>query len=345
MATVLTSKRYQAQEVSDAIEFCFQQGWTDGLPVIPPTPDRVSAMLEAARLDPAKQVAFIAHRSVAITAEKVAVNAVMAGCKPEYMPVVVAAVEGIGDPRWSYHGPGTSTGGAAVLMIVNGPIARELDINAGDNLFGPGWRSNLTIGRALRLVMRNVCGSLPGLLDRGTLGHPGKLSYVIAENETDSPWTPLHVERGFRPEQSSVTVIASEAPHQFYNQLSPTAEGVLTTLADSMRISGTVMGQSTYVVIIAGEHMRTIAGSGWGKKEIRQFLFDHTQNSHAHLKLTQRMAGAIQPRDETTMRPLVASPDDILVVAAGGRAGAFSAFVPGWGSARNSQAVTKEVKR
>jgi hypothetical protein len=344
MATVLTSRRHQVQATSDPVEFCFQQGWTDGLPVVPPTADRVSAMLEAARLAPGKQIAFVEHRSVAITAEKVAINAVMAGCKPEYLPVVVAAVEGIGDPRWSYHGPGTSTGGAAVLMIVNGPIARELDINAGDNLFGPGWRANLTIGRAVRLVMRNVCGSLPGLLDRGTLGHPGKLSYVIAENEVDSPWTPLHVERGFRPEQSTVTVIASEAPHQFYNQLSPTAEGVLTTLADSMRISGTVMGQSTYAVILAGEHMRTIAGSGWGKKKVRQFLFDHTTNSHAHLKRTQRMAGAAQPADETTMRPLVASPDDILVVAAGGRAGAFSAFVPGWGSARNSEAVTKEVK-
>src|SRR5438477_9728668 len=344
MAVELTSKRYRVEDI-DAVEFCFQQGWTDGLPVIPPTADRVATMVEAAGLDPKQEVGFITHRAVSITAEKIAINAVMAGCKPEYMPVVVAAVEGIADPLWSYHGPGTSTGGAGVLMIVNGPIARQLDVNAGDNLFGPGWRSNLTIGRAVRLVMRNVCGSLPGLLDRGTLGHPGKLSYVIAENEAESPWTPLHVELGFRPEQSTVTVIASEAPHQFYNQLSPTAEGVLTTLADSMRISGTVMGQSTYAVILAGEHMRTIAGSGWGKKEIRQFLFDHTKNSHAHLKRTQRMAGAIQAADETTMRPLVASPDDILVVAAGGRAGAFSAFIPGWGSAKNSQAVTKEVKR
>ena len=176
MAVTLTSKRYQVQDVGDAMEFCFQQGWTDGLPVVPPTPERVGAMLEAARLAPQQQVAFITNRAVSITAEKVAINAVMAGCKPEYMPVVVAAVEGIGDPAWSYHGPGTSTGGAAVLMIVNGPVARELDINCGDNLFGPGWRSSMTIGRALRLVMRNVCGSRPGLLDRGTLGHPGKIS-------------------------------------------------------------------------------------------------------------------------------------------------------------------------
>jgi hypothetical protein len=230
-------------------------------------------------------------------------------------------------------------------MIVNGPIARELDINAGDNLFGPGWRSNLAIGRALRLVMRNVCGSLPGLLDRGTLGHPGKLSYVIAENEAESPWTPLHVERGFRPEQSAVTVMAANGPSQFYNQLSNTAEGVLTTLADNMRISGGVMGQPNYAVILAGEHMRTIAASGWGKKEIRQFLWEHTQNSHAHLKRTQLMPGSVQAGDETKMRPLVDKPEHFLVVAAGGRAGAFSAYVPGWGSHRNSQAVTKEIKR
>ncbi len=345
MPATMTAKRHRVADVGDAMEFCFQQGWTDGLPVVPPTEERVRAMLEAARLDPKQEIGYVAHRAVSITAEKVAINAVMAGCKAEYLPVVMAAVEGIADPAWSYHGPGTSTGGAAVLMIVNGPVARELDINAGDNLFGPGWRANLTIGRAVRLVMRNVCGSLPGLLDRGTLGHPGKLSYVIAENEADSPWTALHVERGFRPEQSAVTVVAADAPHQFYNQLSSTAEGVLTTLADDMRISGNVMGQAYYTVVLAGEHMRTIAKDGWSKKEIRTFLFEHTRNTHAHLKQTGRMSGAIQPGDETALRPLVISPEHILVVAAGGRAGAFSCYIPGWGSARNSEAVTKEVKR
>jgi len=345
MAATLTSKRLSARDESDAIEQCFSQGWSDGLPVIPPTEARVRAMLDAARLEPGQQIAFIRDRAVPIIAEKVAINAVLAGCLPTYMPVVVAAVEAIGDPRWSYHGPGTSTAGAGVLMIVNGPIARELDINCGDNLFGPGWRANLTIGRAVRLVMRNVCGSRPGTLDRGTLGHPGRLSYVIAENEVESPWTPLHVERGLRSEQSAVTVVAAEGPRQFYNQLSNTAEGVLTTLADDMRISGNVMGQPHYVVVLAGEHMRTIAGSGWGKKEIRQFLWERTHNSHAHLKRTQRMSGDIQPGDEDLRRPLVASPDDILVVAAGGRAGAFSCYIPGWGSMKSSQAVTKEVKR
>ncbi|HTO11278.1 MAG TPA: hypothetical protein VMQ51_06880 [Candidatus Binatia bacterium] len=343
MAATLTSKRLSVRDEADAIEMAYDKGWSDGLPVVPPTEARVRTMLEGARLEANHQVGIIRDRAVVISAEKVAINAVMAGCKPEYFPVVVAAVEAIADHRFNYHGPGTSTGGAGVLMIVNGPIARRLDINAGDNLFGPGWRSNLTIGRAVRLVMRNVCGSRPGLLDRGTLGHPGKLSYVIAENEAESPWTPLHVERGFRPEQSAVTVIASDAPHQFYNQLSNTAEGVLTTAADDMRISGNVMGQSTYVVVLAGEHMRTIAAAGWDKKRIRQFLFDKTHNSYVHLKRTGRMSGDLAAGDETRMRPLTEL-ENILVVAAGGRAGAFSCYIPGWGSAKNSAAVTKEIK-
>src|SRR3972149_3438479 len=127
-------------------------------------------------------------------------------------------------------------------MLVNGPIAHELDINCGDNLFGPGWRANATIGRAIRLVMRNVIGTLPGKLDRATIGHPGKYTYVIAENEAESPWPPVHVERGFSADQSAVTIFAADAPHQFYNQLSNSARGILTTLSDDMKISGNVVG-------------------------------------------------------------------------------------------------------
>ena len=340
----LKSRRYAVEDVLEAIDLSFEKGWSDGLPVVPATKERIWAMLDAVGLEPDHQVTFITNRQAAVTAEKVAINAVMAGCTPEYMPVIVAAIEAIGDPKWGYHGPGTSTGGAAVLTIVNGPIARKLQINSGDNLFGPGWRANATIGRAVRLVMRNVIGTLPGRLDRSTLGHAGKYTYVIAENEEDSPWLPLHVERGFSPEQSAVTVMAADAPHQFYNQLSNTAEGVLTTLADDMRISGNARGQSQYVVVLAGEHMQTIAADGWSKADIRKFVFEHTHNSVAHLKRTQRLAGPIKPEDETTMRPLVPSPEDILVVAAGGRAGAFSAYIPGWGGKRTSEAVTKLIR-
>ena len=343
MTTELKSKRYAAADVAHAIEVAFEKGWTDGLPVVPPTEGAVRAMLDGAGLEPEQQIAFITNRQVAVTAEKVAINAVMAGCKPEYMPVVVAAVEGIGDPRWGYHGPATSTGGAGVLMIVNGPLARALDFNSGDNLFGPGWRANATVGRAVRLVMRNVVGTLPGKLDRGTLGHSGKYSYVIAENEAESPWIPLHVERGCRPEQSAVTVMAAMAPHQVYNQLSSTAAGLLTTLCDTMRYPG-MAGQPNYCVVVAGEHMRTIAADGWSKADIRQYVFEHTKNTVAHFKRTGRIPGAVKPEDESTPRPLVTAPDDVLVVAAGGRAGTFSCYIPGWGSRTSSQAVTVVIK-
>ncbi len=343
MTTDLLSKRHSVDDLTQAIDLCFEKGWTDGLPVVPPTEPRVRAMLDAAGLEPRREIAFITNRQVAVTAEKVAVNAVMAGCKPEYMPVVVAAIEGIADPRWGYHGPATSTGSAAVLMIVNGPIAQALEFNSGDNLFGPGWRANATVGRAVRLVMRNVIGTLPGKLDRATLGHPGKYTYVMAENETDSPWTPLHVERGCRPEESAVTVMAALAPHQFYNQLSNTAAGVLTTLCDAMRNPG-MAGQPNYCVVLAGEHMRTIAAEGWSKADIRKFVFENSKNSVAHLKRTGRLPGAVKPEDESALRPLVMTPDDILVVAAGGRAGSFSCYIPGWGSRTSSQAVTVVIK-
>jgi hypothetical protein len=225
----LKSPSYEVDE-SEAVEFYYDRGWSDGLPVVPPTEERVRAMLAGAGLEPGEQIAFIETRQAAITAEKAAINAVMAGCRPEYMPVIVAALEAMADPVYGYHGPATSTGGAAVLMVINGPAALELDINSGDNLLGPGWRANATIGRAVRLIMRNVIGTLPGTLDRSTIGHAGKYTFCFAEDEKNSPWTPLHVEGGFRPEQSTVTIFAALAPHQWYNHLSNTGEGVLETL-------------------------------------------------------------------------------------------------------------------
>jgi hypothetical protein len=341
----LASARHAVADAGDAIDFCFRQGWSDGLPVVPPTEKRVREMLEAARLDPDAQVGFINDREISITAEKVAINAVLAGCKPEYMPVVVAAIEGIADPAWAYHGPSTTTSGPAVLIIVNGPIAGELDINSGENLFGPGWRANLTIGRAVRLVMRNVCGSLPTILDRATHGHPGKLSYVIAENEQESPWTPMHVDRGFRADQSTVTVLAADGPRQIFNQLSSTTEGVLTTMADDMRISGGVVGQTYYVVLLAGEHMEIVEREGWSKTDVKRYLFENTMNTYAHLRRTQRFPMPIKPGDETRIRPLVSHEDMFFILPAGGKAGAFSSYIPGWAKASWSRMVTKEVRR
>ena len=342
-ATELKSRRHVVDDADAAIELCYANGWTDGLPVIPPTAEHITAMLEAAHLKPEQQLSFIENRQVSVTAEKVAINAVRAGCKPEYMPVIVATVEALADPLYGYHGPATSTGGSAVFMLVNGPIAREIGLNSGDNLFGPGWRANATIGRAIRLIMRNVIGTIPGELDRSSLGHAGKYSFCIAENEEDSPWPAFHTTRGFKPAQNAVTIFAAYAPHQYSNRLSATPEGVLATACAHMKISAGTARQPQYAMVFAGEHQEIMKKGGWSREDVQQYVFEHTQNTVADLQRVNMLPDAVTAETEKAMYPLVETPQDLLVIAAGGRAGVQSAFIPGWGSKRGSQSVTREI--
>jgi hypothetical protein len=341
----LKSLHYDAADMDAAMELCIEKGWSDGLPVVPPTAVRVTAMLEACGLEPDKQVAFIENRQVSVTAEKIAINAVLAGCKPEYMPVIVATVEALADPLYGYHGPGTSTGGAAVLMIVNGPIARELGINNDHNLFGPGWRANATMGRAVRLLMRNTIGTMPGTLDQSSLGHPGKYTYCIAENETDSPWPPLHTSRGFKPEQSAVTIMAALGVHQYSNGMSATPEGVLTTACAQMRVSAGTARQPCYAMVFAGEHQLIMKQAGFSRADVQRFVFENSKISIADLKRMNLKDGAVTPADEKATMNLVETPEDILVIAAGGKAGVQSCYIPGWGGKAGSQSVTKEIRK
>ena len=341
----LKARRHTAQDIGNAIDLCYTNGWTDGLPVVPPTAERVEAMLAAAQLDPQHQLAFIENRQTKVTAEKVAINAVMAGCKAEYMPVVAAAVEARADPKYGYHGPATSTGGSAVFMLVNGPIAKKLDINSGDNLFGPGWRANATIGRAIRLVMRNVIGTIPGELDRSSMGHGGKYSYCIAENETEtSPWPPFHTTRGFSREQNTVTVFAALAPHQISNQLSAEPSGILTTMCANMRISAGTNRKPQYAMVFPGEHQLTMKKAGWTREQVQNYCFENSKSNVAELKRINVMPGAVVAGDENTMVDLVETPQDFLVIAAGGVAGVQSSYIPGWGGKNGSQSVTREIK-
>jgi len=341
----LQSRRHTVSDLAGAMELCYTNGWTDGLPVVPPTEERISAMLNAAGLAPDKELAFIENRQVSVTAEKVAINAVMAGCKAEYMPVIATAIEALADPLYGYHGPATSTGGSAVFMLVNGPLARELDINCGDNLFGPGWRANSTIGRAVRLVMRNVIGTLPGELDRSSLGHGGKYTFCIAENEAQSPWPAFHTTRGLRADQNAVTVFAAYAPHQYSNGLSNTPQGVLTTACAQMRISAGTGRMTQYALVFAGEHMEVMRKAGFTREEVQRYCHEHAQTKVAELKRINIKTGDIDPADESTLLPLVETPQDFLVIAAGGRAGSQSAYIPGWGSKSGSQSVTREIRR
>ncbi len=338
--------------VFEAVETLYELGWTDGLPVLPPTAERVAEFLERAGRDGSEVVGELPERRRVITAEKVAANAVMAGCLPEYLPVVLAATEAMLAPEFNLVGPSSSMGGAATLVIVNGPVARELNINARNNLFGPGNRANATIGRAMRLVLMNACAAIPGLFDRSVIGHPGKFTYCIAEAETETHWKPLHVERGFAPEQSAVTVFAAEGPRQVRSVGRP--EAILYAIADVASSLGTSLSTSGSVGdsaagIRQGETVVTIAGNSglwrdWSKDEVRSYLHSRIRRSVADLKRAQVFPGEVETGDEERLVHLAAAPEDILLVFAGGEESNMSSVIPSWGPKVGSTAVTRAVR-
>ncbi|HEX7124947.1 MAG TPA: hypothetical protein VF406_04120 [Thermodesulfobacteriota bacterium] len=336
----LTSARIETAGPLEAMEVFLERGWTDGLPVVPPTPDRIEAALAAAGVEPGAVLGTIPERRRTVTAEKVAVNAVMAGCRPEYLPVVLAAVRAMLDPAFGLHGPAASTAGVAPLVIVNGPYGRAIGVNAGRNVFGPGHRANATIGRAVRLVLHNVCG---GVFDRGTLGHPGRYTYCIGEIE-DGRFDPLHVERGFGRDESVVTVMAAEAPNQVSNHVSTTPEGILATIADRMRALGSanVGGRQEMLVVLCPEHAATVAAAGWTKRQVREHLWRTAVRTRGELK-----AGGVlppdAPGDDAEVVHATPAPEDLLVVVAGGEAGRFSAVLPGWARKSDCRAVSVRI--
>ena len=291
-------------------------------------------MLAAAGLRGDEVFGEIPGRNTVVVADKVAVNAVLAGCRPEFFPVVAGAVKALCHPDFAYHGPASSTGGSAMVLVVNGPIVSRLGINAGNNLFGQGVRANATIGRAVRLTMMNVMQTQPGLFDRATLGNPGKYSFCFAENEDESPWEPFHVARGLRREQSAVTVYASNSLYQIYNQLAATPEPLLRCFADALCNLGVpnVKGYNQALLVFAGEHSEVLAKSGWSRRDVATFIIELARRPVADFKRAARLPGDPTAADETTPRALFERPDDLLIVSAGGRAGSWSACLPGWGN-------------
>jgi hypothetical protein len=348
---MVTARVFEVPGGRDPVEFCYARGWTDGLPVVPPTEGRVLWMLAGTARPPEETVAWVPPRRGRATVERIAINAVMAGCRPEYMPVLIAAVEALADPAFNLNGVQVTTHVTGPLLIVNGPVARQLDINGGPNVFGPGWRANATIGRAVRLILLNIGGATPGVLDRSTLGHPGKYTYCIAENEAASPWEPFHVSRGCRADESAVTVFAAEAPHSVTNHVSPDARGVLTSIADSLATLGSnnmfVMGEAA--VVIGPEHAATVKWDGLSRRDVQEFLFERARRRLADLtfhgaygRIYNRNWPAWVNRDNPDeMVPAVERPEDFLVLVAGGPAGRFSAVIPGW--AHWSRAVTRLI--
>lgn len=332
--------RGQVPAGTDLAEWYFERGFTDGLPVVPPTPEKVAACVAALGGDPGFEECRVAPRWGVLTREVMAINMVMAGCKPSYAPVVRAAMKAITDRAFNLNGVQATTHVASPLLIVNGPLAAEIGMNGGCNLFGSGNRANATIGRAVRLMMLNVGGGWPADLDKSTFGAPSKYSYAVCENEAQSPFAPYHVEQGWAPEANTVFAIAAEAPHSVTDHQCNDPEGILDTMCSAMSTvasNNAVLGGHC-VVVLGLEHANDIARAGWSRSDIRHYLWMHSGNEfrrisrdHRYGRVYNRNLPKWVKREPDSRIPIVPSPDNIHLFVMGGEAGRFSLFIPGWG--------------
>lgn len=347
----LQSRRVDAPGSYDGVQdYYWQQGWTDGLPVVPATESLVRRMLSAYGEDPSHSLGVIQPRNARVTLEKVAINAVMAGCQPEYFPVVVAAVKAVLQEEFNVAGVSATTGGAAPVIIVNGPMAKQLDINGDAGCFGPGYRANASIGRALRLIIRNLGGLVPGEMDKATLSTPGRYTFCFAENEDRSPWAPRHIELGFDATASIITVIGIRSVYEVMETTVPTGTEVLKTIVGTMKAAGVSnyyqIGTGTQIVlVVCPEHAADMYASGLSKADVRQFIYQNARMPLHQLKDIAHYGNRNWPPwvDEgspDTLVPIVRDLADIVVVVAGGD-GRHSAWLSGWGVTR---IVTQEIE-
>ena len=348
----IQSRRVEVSADFGAVQDYYeQQGWTDGLPVVPATEDLVRKMLLYYGQDPSTSLGVVQPRNAEVTLEKVAINAVMAGCKPEHFPVVVAAVKAAMQPGFNIAGVQATTGGAAPAVIVNGPIAGELGINGDSGCFGPGYRANASIGRALRLFVRNVAGLVPGEMDKATLALPARYTFCFSENEARSPWEPRHVEMGLDLSDSMVTVMGVRGMYVIMESTSPTGIQVLRTLVSSIRSTGFSNYYQTgtgaqMALVLCPEHAAEIHASGLSKQDVREYVFQNARMPLRRLEGIAHYGNRNWPRwiDETdpdAMVPILSSADDLLVMVAGGD-GRHSAWLAGWGVTRmTTQKVEK----
>lgn len=321
------------------LEHIFARGWTDGLPIVPPTADLVDRMLGYCDLDRTSVIGEIPARHRHVTVEKAAANAVMAGCRPEYFPVVLAGLRACLAPAFNAHSTFSSTGGAATCLIVSGEYVAKLGMNSGHNVLGPGNRANATIGRAVRLVARNVFGARSDAMDGSSIGQPGKFTFCFAEEAPPAPWQSLALQFGLDAGQSIVIAMSTEGPQQLGNSQSNSGEDILRTIAVAMRAprwdvigSGGDGGQG--IVILGPEHRELLREQGWTQQEIRQYLADASRRTPAEFRNGGHPSAVKQ---NLTLGPdgklaVVASADDLVLVTAGGWGNGWSAWIPGFGS-------------
>ncbi len=327
--TGISSARIRHASYNAAQEHYFAEGIGDGLPVVPPTEAKVQAMLDYAGLAPSDVVAVEGVRGIDFSAEKVAVNAVMAGCKPEYMPVVIAAVQAVSESPFNFHANSTSTNGVGILIIVSGPIATQLGINASTGAMGHGFRANATIGRALGLIKINLYGSVPHLMDKSTFGHPGKYSFCFAEHDAVIPWEPLRVEKGYGYDDSTVTVFAANSPIQVNTQNESAPEDFLSIVGDASVVLGE--RHSEFVVVLSPELMGYIRSAGWSKQRIKRFVHERGTRTGRELNEKHRRIYLYGGTDLDKRIPVVETVDEITLVGAGGDAGPFAYLIGAWG--------------
>jgi len=335
-------------DTSDPIEACFAQGWSDGLPVVPPTTQRVQRML--AGRDPHVELGVIPPNGGVATREKVAASAVMAGCLPEYMPVLEAIVKAACEPAFNLAGIQPTTHVAAPIAIVSGPIVQRIGLNAGAGLFGPGNRANATIGRAFALVLWNLGGARPGISDMSQFGNPARYGCVIAERRDVGSWEPLQTTAGHPAEASAVTLFAGEAPKSVVASRWP--EGILGTLADCMRTlaAANMHLQGQMLAILGPEHARALDDAGWTRQAAQVRLHELARRPVGDFRAVGTYGDEVWSRfwpdsvdmsDDGALVPVASRPQDILLCIAGGDVGRFSVCCPGWGS--GSRACTVEI--
>jgi hypothetical protein len=338
----LASRAYEAADIGAVQELYHSNGWTDGLPIVPPTEEAVRACLDWAMMPPDQLIGVEPVRGLAITAEKLAINAVMAGCLPMHFPVVLTAWTAMMQEPFLMHGATASTGGCAVLVVLNGPIRLEIGASGSFNALGNSDRATAVIGRAVRLCLINLMDVRPGAIDRSTLGHPGKFSYCIAEDEEDTTWLPLHAQRGVERAASAVTVMAAGAPRQIMNEWTTKPEEILETFAAEMRanLRHYSIHPGNYAIVIPKQLREHLQGAGWTKAKIAEFIHERAR---IHRREWAEVGKGAVVRDRgDSVYTAMDSPDQLLVIAAGGPAGGFGAVIPPW-LGNKSYAVTVPV--
>ena len=340
--------RIEAPDDLEAINRLYRdRKWGDGLPIVPPTVERVERMLRHTRRGRGEVVAQVAPGFGEATVERIAINCVMAGCDPDYLPVLIAATEAITGPEFNLQGIQATTNSVAVWVIVNGPVARELGVNATFNCLGQGTWANGTIGRALRLVLQNIGGALPGEMDRATHGQPGKYSFCCAEHEEGSPWDPLHVERGFARDASTVTVVGAEGTMNM-NTHSKDGLELVRTFAETMQHppSNEYTHGGEPWLILSPEHADIFKRAGWSKAEVKRRLWEGSKMPAARmsekdlLRVHDSRTAELGKIGPDTLLPICPRPEDIWLIVAGGP-GTHSVYVPCFG---NSRAVTRAIE-